>query len=152
MRYNIKEKIFINKKYAILNSISLVQKAWRSKYTVSNAPTHKAILNIVRKFEKNGSIDNMNGRNRNISQKRKDAKIILKRVVSEKPNLSTRKAEHVADISHELAIMVLKEDLVLKPYKVPDNHELKPTDHPKRLNYCIWFRGLPKMTSMRLIC
>jgi len=47
---------------------------------------------------------------------------------------------------------VLKEDLGLKPFKLPSNHELKPADHPKRLNFCIWFRALPKMTSMRLIC
>jgi len=47
---------------------------------------------------------------------------------------------------------VLKEDLGLKPFKLPSNHELKPGDHSKRLDFCIWFRALPKMTSMRLIC
>jgi len=73
MRYNIEEKIFITKKYAILHRTTLVQRAWRSKYTVSRAPGRSTILNLVRKFDKTGSIDNLNGKNRKISQKRKDA-------------------------------------------------------------------------------
>ncbi len=78
--------------------------------------------------------------------------MVLERVVSKKPDLSVRKASQIADISSSLARLVLKEDLGLKPFKLPSNHELKPADHPKRLNFCIWFRALPQMTSMRLIC
>jgi hypothetical protein len=152
MRYNREEKIFITKKYAILGSTTLVRRAWRSKYTVSKAPGHSTILNLARKFNKNGSIDNLNGRTKNISQKRKDAKIVLKEVVSEKPDLSIREAAQVADISRELARMVLKEDLKLKPYKLPHYHELKPGDPTKRLNFSLWFRSLPQGTAMRLIC
>ena len=80
MRYNREEKIFITKKYTILGNTTLVQRAWRSKYTVSKAPAHSTILELVRKFNKTGSIDNLNGRKGNISQKRKDAKIILDEV------------------------------------------------------------------------
>ena len=152
MRYNREEKIFITKKYAILGSTTLVRRAWRRKYTVSKAPGHSTILNLARKFNKNGSIDNLNGRTKNISQKRKDAKIVLKEVVSEKPDLSIREAAQVADISRELARMVLKEDLNLKPYKLRQYHELKPSDPAKRLNFCLWFRSLLQRTTMRLIC
>ena len=50
MRYNREEKIFITKKYTILRSATLVQRAWRSKFTVSNAPGRSTILNLAKKF------------------------------------------------------------------------------------------------------
>ena len=52
MRYNREEKIFITKKYTILRSATLVQRAWRSKFTVSNAPGRSTILNLAKKFNK----------------------------------------------------------------------------------------------------
>ena len=152
MRYSNEDKIFITKKYTIFGSTTLVQRARRSKYVVSKAPDHSTILSIVRKFKKNGSIDNLNGRNRKMSQKRKDAKNVLEKVVSEKPDLSTREAAQVADISRELARMVLKEDLGLKPYKLPEYHELIPGDLTKRVDFCTWLKTLPKNTTKWLIC
>ena len=107
---------------------------------------------LAEKFNRTGSVDNLNGKNRKISQKRKDAKIVLEGVVSEKPDLSISEAAQVAGISYKLARMVLKEDLNLKPYKLRQYHELKPSDPAKRLDFCIWFKGLPKITAMRLIC
>jgi phosphomevalonate kinase len=50
--------------------------------------------------------------------------------VSEKPDLSLKEASQIAEISSSSARLVFKEDLDLKPYKLPSNHELKPTDHP----------------------
>jgi hypothetical protein len=67
-----------------LDSTTLVQRAWRSKYTIS--PGHSKIFNLVRKFDKTGSIDNLNGRTKNINQKQKYAKIVLEKMVSEKPD------------------------------------------------------------------
>ena len=92
MRYSQEEKIFIAKKYTILRSTSLVQRAWRTKYKNYKAPFHGTILNIARKFENIGLVDNLNSRNKKITQKRKDAKMVLERVVAEKPDLSTRKS------------------------------------------------------------
>ena len=132
--------------------MALVQRAWRTKFKNYKAPGRNTILKLAEKFNKTGSVDNLTGKNRKISQKRKDAKIVLEEVVSEKPDLSISKAAQVADISRELARLVLKEDLSLKPYKLPQYHELKPGDPAKRLNFCIWFRSLPQVTTMRLIC
>jgi len=50
-------------------------------------PNRPKLLNLVRKLHKIGFIDNMKGRNKNISQKRKDAKIVLKKIVLKKPEL-----------------------------------------------------------------
>ena len=139
MRYNREEKTFITKKYTILGSTTLVQRAWRSKFKNNKPPDRSTILELFRKFNKTGSIDNLNGRKGNMSQKRKDAKIILEEVVSEKPDLSISEASQVANISSSLARLVLKQDLKLKPYKLPEYHELKPGDPAKRLNFCLWF-------------
>ncbi len=54
-----------------------------------------------------------------------------------------RKASQVAKISHSLAGLILKDDLDLNPYKLPDLHEIETTDYQKRLNFCYWVKGLP---------
>ena len=38
---------------------------------------------------------------------------------------------------------MVKDDLDLKPYKLPDLHEIETTDYQKRLNFCYWVKGLP---------
>jgi Helix-turn-helix domain (DUF4817) len=152
MSYSTEENIFVTKKYDILNSVSLVQRAWRTKFKNYKAPGRYTIVKLTDKFNKTGSVDNLTGKNRKISQKRKDTKIVLEGVVAEKPDLSINEAAQVAGISRELARMVLKEDLNLKPHKLHQYHELKPSDPAKRLDFCIWFKGLSKITSMRLIC
>ena len=85
----------------------------------------------------------MNRKTRNNSQKRKDAQTVLKKVIAEKPSLSLRKASQVAKISHSLARLVLKDDLGLIPYKLPDLHEIEAADYQKRLDFCSWIKGLP---------
>jgi len=100
MRYNSEEKIFITKKHAILNSVALVQRAWRTKFKNYKAPKRNTIVKLAEKFNRTGSVDNLTRKNRKISQKRKDAKIVLEGVVSEKPDLSINEAAQVAGISH----------------------------------------------------
>jgi hypothetical protein len=65
----------------------------------------------------------------------------LKKVIAEKPSLSLRKASQVAKISHSLARLILKDDLSLKPYKLPDLHEIEAADYQKRLDFCSWIKG-----------
>jgi hypothetical protein len=59
MRYNRAEKNFISIKYSFLKSTTLVQSAWRTKYIVSKNPGRSTILNMARKFNKTGSVDNL---------------------------------------------------------------------------------------------
>jgi hypothetical protein len=84
-----------------------------------------AIMMTAKQFEKTGSVINLQARKRNTSQKRKNAKIILEKVMSEKPSLSIRKANQIVKISCSLTRLVLKNDLGLKPYKKPDLHEIE---------------------------
>jgi hypothetical protein len=65
-------------------------------------------------------------------------------VVSEDPSLSIRHLSQVAEISYRL---ILKDDLDLKPYKLPDLHELQTADFPKRLDFCNWIKALPRNTA-----
>ena len=79
MRLTTDEKNFIVKKYAILGSPVLVQRAWRTKYVSPNVST---ITVIVKKFDKTGAVHNLIRKNKEPSQKRKNVKTKLKMVIS----------------------------------------------------------------------
>jgi hypothetical protein len=69
-------------------------------------------------------------KNKEPIQKRKNAISKLKMVNSEDPSLSIRHLSHIAEISYSLTRLILKDDLYLKPYNLPDFHELQPADFP----------------------
>jgi hypothetical protein len=75
MKYTFEDKMFMYKKYMSLGSPTLVQRAWRTKYVCSTAPSWSTIIMTAKKFEKTGSVINLQARKRNISPKRKNAKI-----------------------------------------------------------------------------
>ncbi len=62
-----------------LGSPTLVQRAWRTKCVCSTAPIWSTIMMTEKKFEKTGSVINLEARKRNTSQKRKNAKISSKK-------------------------------------------------------------------------
>jgi hypothetical protein len=67
------------KEYMSLGSPTLVQRAWRTKYVCSTAPSWSTIMMTPKQFEKTGSVINLQARKRNTSQKRKNAKISSKK-------------------------------------------------------------------------
>jgi hypothetical protein len=79
MKYTLEEKMFMYKKYMSLGSPTLVQRAWRTKYVCSTAPSCSTIMMTAKKFEKTGSVINLQARKRNTNQKRKNAKISSKK-------------------------------------------------------------------------
>jgi hypothetical protein len=79
MKYPLEEKMFMHKKYMSLGSPTLVQRAWRTKYVCSTAPSWSTIMMTAKQFEKTGSVINLQARKRNTSQKRKNAKISSKK-------------------------------------------------------------------------
>jgi len=68
-------------------------------------------------------------------------------VISEDPSLSIRNLSQVAEISYSLSRFILKDDLDLKPYKLPDFQQLQPTNFPKRLDFCNWMEVLPRSAA-----
>jgi hypothetical protein len=75
----------------------LVQRAWRTKYVCSTAPSWSTIMMTAKKLEKTGSVINLQAKEK-----------VLEKVMSEKPSLSIRKASQIANISCSLTRLVLK--------------------------------------------
>jgi len=73
MRLTTDEKNFIVKKYVILGSPVRVQRAWRTKCKSKYAPNGTTITAIITKFDKTGSVHNVIRKNKESSQKRKNA-------------------------------------------------------------------------------
>jgi len=120
MKLRLNREYFFSKKFDLVPSrwSSLVQRAWRTKYVCSTAPSWSTIIMIAKQFvEKTGSVINLQAKKRNTSPKRPNCQNILEKVMSEKPSLSIRKASQIAKISCSLTRLVLKNYLGLKQYK-----------------------------------
>lgn len=139
MRYNLQERLYLIKNYIKSENITVVQRAWRAKYKNKPVPSYSTIQNMVSSFEKTGSVMPMIRPKAGPSAKRQEAKTLLEKVVAENISLSTRKAASVAQISHTLAGIVLRQDLAMKPYKLQYVHKLLPIDNAKRLDCAEWF-------------
>ena len=73
-------------------------------------------MEIIKKFDKNGSVHNVFRKNKVPTQKRKHAISKLKMVISQDPSRSIRHLSQVAlEISKSLTRLILKDDLDLKP-------------------------------------
>ena len=57
MKYSIEKRIFLNNEFTKKNNITLVQRAFRTKFKSQTVPHRKTILNIVNKYKKTGSVD-----------------------------------------------------------------------------------------------
>ncbi|XP_033222677.1 uncharacterized protein LOC117176532 [Belonocnema kinseyi] len=58
--------------------------------------------------------------------------------VREQPSTSTRHRSQQLAISRTSLMRILRKDLAMKPYKVQLVHQLKPIDHPNRLQFANW--------------
>ena len=74
MKYDLKKRVFLLKKYYQTGSIWAVQVAYRSEFKTKIAPGHQIIRNIVKSFEKNGSVVSTRSKRQEPSRKREDAK------------------------------------------------------------------------------
>ena len=88
MKYDLKKRIFLVKKYYELNNPTLVQRAFRTEYDAKTVPNHKVIKNIVSNFGKKGSAATSYPKNRNSSGKREEVKKQVETIIEEFPNLS----------------------------------------------------------------
>jgi hypothetical protein len=152
MIYDLPKRIFIVKKWYEFQSYAPVQSAYRVEFNSKTSPDHKTITNIIKLFEKNGSVIPMRSKNKEPSQKRQIAKNSLENLITEFPNLSIRKASSAIGVSATMIYTVLHDDLHLKPYKYHDWHKLEPHDYEKRLEFAGWFLQLAPVTKNFLIC
>ncbi len=135
MQYNSAQRVFMLKKYIKYNNVTLVQRAWRSAFKVKTAPYRRSILRHVTKVEKTGSVNLVPLKKPKTSNKRLNAKNLLKRLIEENPALSIRKLSSAAKISFGMTQDILRRDLKLKPYKYQEGQELKHADYEKRVTF-----------------
>lgn len=146
MKYDIEKRTFIVEKFHETNRIIKVQRAWRTKYKFQAAPQANEIKNIMSRFEKTGSTSRKSFKRLDMAQKRKIAKNDVENLVSAFPKLSIKLISAECQISSSLTRNILKEDLALKPYKIPEYQKLQPADYQKRVKLAEWFLKLPQKT------
>ena len=54
--------------------------------------------------------------------------------------------------SYSMTRNILRDDMSLKPYKIPTSHLMKPTDYPKRLIFAKWLLELSRNSHKWIIC
>ena len=104
MKYDLKKRIFLVKKFYKFDDIAQVQRAFRSQYKNDRAPSSSTIKNIVSNFEKTGSVGYVKPQRRERVEKREQAKNQLQDLFSGNPSLSTRKAAAAVCISKSRGI------------------------------------------------
>ena len=75
-----------------LGNPTLVQRAWRTQFMKSMAPSRSTILRVVSKLEKTGSLKDIPPLQNKTADRFEDAKNRLKKLYNEDPTLSLRKA------------------------------------------------------------
>jgi hypothetical protein len=152
IKYDIPKRVFLVKKNYELKEISLVQRSFRSEYPNQGTPSHFTINNLISNFEKTGTVTPLLRKRKNIVQKREKTKKDLKKLVSEFPNLSIRKAACALDVSPTIVYYIFQDDLHLKPYKFHIWHKLEAKDYEKRKNFANWVLKLPFGALEYIIC
>ena len=124
-----------------MNSVRLVQRAFRSKFKNIPCPTAEAITKFSKKFFLD--LPPKPKKERDI---RVDARNKLKLIISEDPRLLIRKASFDVKISYSLCHDILLKDLQLKPYKYQSAHQVLSLDYEKG-SICSMVAGLGKGCS-----
>jgi hypothetical protein len=143
MKYSLEIRVFLVKTFYSLQHISLVQKAFRTRFKSSDAPSVQTIKNLISNFEKTGSVSHVAPKTKNPSQKREMAKNQLKTMVSDFKSFSISKAASSIGVSKTLVYHILHDDLHLKPFKFQQWHKLEDHDYEKRLLFASWFLKQP---------
>ena len=130
-----KEKaIFLVQKVLELKNITLVQRAFRTKFKNSNVPRIKTIRGIYNRFLRSDFVPSSR-KNRAKSNIRENAEKNQKKIEDKESRISIRKAVSITKCSYTTTRDILKNNLKLKPYKLNVHQELYETDYVKRLEF-----------------
>ena len=151
MLYDIKKRTFLLKTYYKTESITATQRAYLLEFNCKTAPDHRIIRYIVSTFEKTGSVVCTSKNKKPRSHKREEAKNQLEVMITEKPDLSSRKEASALGISQTLVLTILHDDLHLKAYKFNNCHVIEEADYEKRELFADWFLSLPESTEYNMI-
>uniref|UniRef100_A0A0N5B4A2 DUF4817 domain-containing protein n=1 Tax=Strongyloides papillosus TaxID=174720 RepID=A0A0N5B4A2_STREA len=135
-KYSQFERTIVVECYYVNNlSIILTQKCYKKYFKTRNAPTRQTIRNIVKRFNKHGSVSDVNrpGRPRTMSSTENIEKI--KQNVLVDGNISLRKRAQQLCMAKSTLHDVMKHKIKFFPYKPQTAHELLPVDKNQRIDY-----------------
>jgi len=117
MLYDIEKRFFLATQYSRLESIALVQRAYRSKYHTKTAPSRSCILNIWSNFRETGSVATRTCYKRKKTVQTEELVEKVKNLVLEDKTISLRKLSQLVPASQSTVRKVVRDVLKLKSYK-----------------------------------
>ena len=150
--YNHEKRVFLNNKFIEYKSIVKVQRAYRSKYTTKSAPDGTVIKNIHNNYLKTGSVGRRLCTSRKKTVRTSDLIEAIENIHLDDPKISIRKIANLVPASNSVVRQVLREDLNLKPLKIPRTFKLYTTDYQKRLNFVQFVKSRRINLETMFIC
>lgn len=132
MVYNLKQRIFILQTYHQTKSPVLTRRAFNKKYGTKKGPGKQTVLNIFRKFNKTGSIGDLQKSGRPKIEYENDLLSTLENSYLISPTKSIRRKSSEFGINPSSFYRLIKDKLNLKPYKLIFKHELFEKDKIRR--------------------
>jgi transposase len=132
-RLSSSERIEVVKWYAIYQNAAEVARQFQHRFD-RRPPTRKAILDLVRKFDETGSVQDAPRSGRPISVSTDDNRERVRAAFQENPETSTRRAALELNLSRSSLQRMMKE-LGLKPYRPQLLHALKEDDPDRRCEF-----------------
>ncbi|KAL4467937.1 hypothetical protein ABPG72_022851 [Tetrahymena utriculariae] len=151
MSYSFEERVFMVQNFNKTNSITLVQRAWRTHYVCSQAPSYSVIMSTVKRFQETGSVESIWSNHEEQQNEKEEIKEQLKEMYKENPSLSIRQASKQIRASVGYTHNIVRNDLGLKPYKIQEVNEIKDPDFIKRIKFCEWYLDLPNSEQQLVI-
>ena len=139
--YSIKERVFLvqNVFFERGNYTVKVKQLFAENFPNSKLPHRDTVRDLINKFLETGSVHDAarSGRPTVLTEQKLED---ISDMMLKSPTKSIGKLAQQSGISYGSAYKAVRNELNLYPYKVSVVHELKPTDHEKRINYCEWFQ------------
>ena len=137
---SLKHRIFLVKSfYKLSESIKDTQLAFRREFKVGHSPSFQTIVDLVEKFEVEGSVKDRPQPCRPKRVRNEENIEQVKTVIERTPTKSIRKVSSEVEISRSIVQRILTIDLKMQPFKATLVHGLHEDDLPKRVEFCEWF-------------
>ena len=144
MQLTIEQRVFIVRKYHETRSLQTVREAFRAQFPNRNPPSNSTIQKNVRKYQIEGTSQNLNkgrsGRRRTTrdAQTINNVRLLLQaNRQPQQPRVTCRR--NPLGIPKSAFNRITKSDIKWHPYKMKVVQELKPGDYARRMRFCNWF-------------
>lgn len=138
-RWPLQAKIFVVEKFANLQSITAVQRAFRAEFGDrgrGDAPSRLTIRRWIRKWQDQGSVRNKKGMGRRRSVRNAENIERVRNAFEHSPKRSAKRHSLTLNISERSLRRILHLDLKFHPYKMQIVQELNARQKENRLQCC----------------